>query len=135
MKNNYPMEGGFRVVTLSNNQLTVKINEFGAEVSSVTDQKSGYEFMWQADDKYWGRHAPVLFPIVGRLKNDQYEYEGQTYEMTQHGFARDSMFEVKEITEEIYEMSRLLNMKVIEVDYEDAQLHIQREIENLKEAM
>lgn len=100
MKNNYPMEGGFRVVTLSNNQLTIKINEFGAEVSSVTDQKSGYEFMWQADDKYWGRHAPVLFPIVGRLKNDQYEYEGQTYEMTQHGFARDSMFEVKEITEE-----------------------------------
>ena len=100
MKNNYPMEGGFRVVTLSNNQLTVKINEFGAEVSSVTDQKSGYEFMWQADEDYWGRHAPVLFPIVGRLKNDQYEYDGQTYEMTQHGFARDSMFEVKDITED-----------------------------------
>lgn len=94
------MEGGFRVVTLSNNQLTIKINELGAEVSSVTDQKSGYEFMWQADEKYWGRHAPVLFPIVGRLKEDRYKYDGQTYEMSQHGFARDSMFEVREITED-----------------------------------
>lgn len=87
------------MVTLSNNELTVKINEFGAEVSSVIDKKTGYEFMWQADDKYWGRHAPVLFPIVGRLKEDQYEYNGQTYQMTQHGFARDSMFEVEEVTD------------------------------------
>lgn len=87
------------MVTLSNNELTVKINEFGAEVSSVIDNKTGYEFMWQADDKYWGRHAPVLFPIVGRLKEDQYEYDGQTYQMTQHGFARDSMFEVEEVTD------------------------------------
>ena len=87
------------MVTLSNNELTVKINEFGAEVSSVIDKKTGYEFMWQADDKYWGRHAPVLFPIVGRLKEDQYKYDGQTYQMTQHGFARDSMFEVEEVTD------------------------------------
>lgn len=87
------------MVTLSNNELAVKINEFGAEVSSVIDNKTGYEFMWQADDKYWGRHAPVLFPIVGRLKEDQYKYDGQTYQMTQHGFARDSMFEVEEVTD------------------------------------
>lgn len=86
------------MIILSNKQLTVKINEFGAEVSSITDQNSGYEFIWQADDKYWGRHAPVLFPIVGRLKNDQYQYKNQTYEMTQHGFARDSMFKLEEST-------------------------------------
>lgn len=86
------------MVTLENNWLTVNINEFGAELNSVVDQKTGYEFMWQADETYWGRHAPVLFPIVGRLKNDEYNYEGQTYEMTQHGFARDSRFEVKEMT-------------------------------------
>lgn len=93
------MKGEFTMITLSNQQLTVKINEFGAEVSSVTDQKTGYEFIWQADDNYWGRHAPVLFPIVGRLKKDKYQYENQTYEMTQHGFARDSMFKVEESTE------------------------------------
>lgn len=88
------------MVTLENNYLTVKINTFGAEVSSVVDKESGHEFVWQADETYWARHAPVLFPIVGRLKDDQYEYEGTTYDMSQHGFARDSEFEVEESTEQ-----------------------------------
>lgn len=62
---------------------------------SVVDRKSGFEFIWQADEEYWGRHAPVLFPIVGILKNNQYEYLGKTYEMPRHGFARDSVFELE----------------------------------------
>lgn len=84
------------MITLENDVLTVKIKTSGAEVVSVVDKATGHEFMWQADAAYWGRHAPVLFPIVGRLKKDAYEYDGETYEMTQHGFARDSMFEVVE---------------------------------------
>ena len=88
------------MVTLENNHLTVKINTFGAEMHSVVDKKSGYEFVWQADEAFWARHAPVLFPIVGRLKDDQYEYEGTNYDMSQHGFARDSEFEVEEVTEQ-----------------------------------
>lgn len=76
----------------------MNIASFGAEVQSVVDRKTNYEFMWQADEEYWGRHAPVLFPIVGRLKDDQYEYDGHTYHMTQHGFARDSDFKVEETT-------------------------------------
>ena len=48
----------------------------------------------------WGRHAPVLFPIVGRLKNDEYKYQGKTYHMGQHGFARDCDFEVENHTQE-----------------------------------
>src|SRR5699024_9573168 len=87
------------MITLSNKHLAVKINEWGAEVSSVTDKKTGYEFIWQADENYWGRHAPVLFPIVGRLKKNQYQCKKQTYEMTQHGFARDSLLKVEENTE------------------------------------
>lgn len=87
------------MVTLENNWLTINIDSFGAEMQSVIDRKTGYEFIWQADEEYWGRHAPVLFPIVGRLKNNQYEYKGKTYEMTQHGFARDSEFKVEEVTE------------------------------------
>jgi galactose mutarotase-like enzyme len=86
------------MVTLENNWLTVNIESFGAEMQSVVDRKTGYEFMWQADEDYWGRHAPVLFPIVGRLKNNQYKYEGKTYDMTQHGFARDSEFAIEEVT-------------------------------------
>lgn len=88
--------GGLKMVTLENDQLKVQIKEMGAELSSVIDRKSGFEFIWQADEKYWGRHAPVLFPIVGRLKENKYEYMGKTYEMRQHGFARDSVFELEE---------------------------------------
>lgn len=97
-KQSNSLKGGFNMVTLQNNWLTVKIHSFGAEMHSVVDRKTGYEFMWQADEAYWGRHAPVLFPIVGRLKNNQYEYAGKTYDMTQHGFARDSEFEVEEVS-------------------------------------
>lgn len=83
---------------IKNNNLTVTISNQGAEVQSVKANKSGREFIWQADPQVWGRHAPVLFPIVGRLKDDQYQYQGKTYHLGQHGFARDSVFEVEEET-------------------------------------
>lgn len=86
------------MITLENEHLTIMINPLGAELTSVIDRASDYEFMWQADADFWGRHAPVLFPIVGRLKDNQYQYNGDTYNMTQHGFARDSEFEVVETT-------------------------------------
>ena len=86
------------MITLQNEELTIKIKKEGAELVSVTDRKSTYEFMWQGDKKYWGRHAPVLFPIVGRLKDDQYEYENKTYQMAQHGFARDRVFTLEDRT-------------------------------------
>lgn len=84
------------MVILKNEELIVRIKEEGAELTSVRDLKSDYEFIWQGDKKYWGRHAPVLFPIVGRLKNHQYEYQGKTYQMPQHGFARDQVFKLED---------------------------------------
>lgn len=84
------------MIQLENEELKVQINKKGAELSSVIDQQSNYEFIWQADEKYWGRHAPVLFPIIGRLKDDQYEYEGEHYQMSQHGFARDRTFQLED---------------------------------------
>ncbi|VDG30785.1 galactose mutarotase [Lactobacillus sp.] [Lactiplantibacillus mudanjiangensis] len=80
-------------VELKNDYLTVQINEAGAELSSVKSNE-GLEYMWQANPKYWGRHAPVLFPFVGRLKDDQFTVAGQSYPMGQHGFARDHDFRV-----------------------------------------
>ena len=82
-------------VTLKNDYLTVKINEKGAELSSVK-ANDGIEYIWQAAPAVWGRHAPVLFPFVGRLKDDQFQVEDQTYPMGQHGFARDMDFEAVE---------------------------------------
>lgn len=73
--------------TLSNDVLTIEVDSFGAELKSV--KKGDKEFMWCGDKKYWGRTSPVLFPFVGSLKNKQFTYEGKTYPMGQHGFARD----------------------------------------------
>ena len=76
-------------VKLENENISVIISELGAEITSVTNRESGLEYMWTADPNFWGRHAPNLFPIVGRLKGDRYKYRDKTYFMTQHGFARD----------------------------------------------
>lgn len=86
--------------TIKNNIIEVVISDHGAEVQSVKGAHTGEEYMWQADPEIWGRHAPVLFPIVGRLKNDEYKYQGKTYHMGQHGFARDCDFEVENHTQE-----------------------------------
>ncbi|MDE6492135.1 MAG: aldose 1-epimerase family protein, partial [Lactobacillus sp.] len=86
--------------TIENNMLKVEISSKGAEIQSVKGTHTGYEYMWQADPKIWGRHAPVLFPIVGRLKNDEYTYDGKTYHLGQHGFARNQEFEVEKHTKE-----------------------------------
>ena len=79
-------------VRLENKNLVVEIHEHGAELQSVRRKDMQLEYIWQGDPKYWGRHAPVLFPIVGRLKDNQYNYEGNTYYLNQHGFARDLNF-------------------------------------------
>lgn len=80
-------------ITLKNDKLTVVISTLGAEIQSMTTP-SGTELMWQADPAIWGRHAPLLFPIIGRLKDQQYTLEGKVIKISQHGFARDTEFTV-----------------------------------------
>ena len=86
------------VYQLKNDFLTVKVNSFGAELNSITNNEDS-EFIWQADPEVWKRHAPVLFPIVGRLKDDHYFVDGKEYQMSQHGFARDQEFELDSQTD------------------------------------
>lgn len=71
--------------------LQVVINHHGAELSSVKNY-AGLEYIWQADKSVWPRHAPVLFPIVGKLKDNRCSINNNNYELNQHGFARDSVF-------------------------------------------
>lgn len=78
---------------INNKYLTATINHHGAELCSLKNTE-GIEFIWQADKTIWGRHAPVLFPIVGKLRDDLYTYANNKYSMPQHGFARDKMFEL-----------------------------------------
>ena len=83
------------LVTIENNLLKIGINLLGAELQELTHVAHG-KLLWKKDDALWNRFAPILFPIVGRLVNDQYTYDGNIYAMRQHGFARDQVFEVLE---------------------------------------
>ncbi|MBQ7772089.1 MAG: aldose 1-epimerase family protein [Bacteroidales bacterium] len=78
--------------TLKNDVLTVEVKEHGAELASI--RKGSTEYLWQADPAFWGRHSPVLFPIVGSVWDKRYRVDGKEYELGQHGFARDMDFEL-----------------------------------------
>lgn len=77
---------------IENQYLDIRVKSLGAELCSLYDKEAQQELLWQADAAFWPRHAPVLFPVVGKLKNDQYRYRDQWYTMGQHGFARDKTF-------------------------------------------
>ncbi len=81
------------MVTLQNGTLTVCISTLGAEIQSIRDKNT--EYIWQGDGVHWSKHAPVLFPIAGRLKQDTYFYNGTAYSLPQHGFAREREFIVE----------------------------------------
>lgn len=85
------------MITLSNNYIKAKISEHGAELCSLVH--NGFEYIWQADKKYWGRHAPILFPIVGKVYNNEYRVGDKKYTLPQHGFARDSEFQLMNATD------------------------------------
>lgn len=79
--------------TIENEKLSVTIDAHGAELSSIYDKENDRELIWQADPAFWNRHAPVLFPNVGKYYGGHFTYNGKAYPMGQHGFARDTEFE------------------------------------------
>lgn len=85
---------------MKNEKLTVEIESLGAELKSVKSNTTGMEYMWYGRPEYYKRTSPILFPIVGSLRNQEYFYEGKKYPMPQHGFARDMEFEVKSQSED-----------------------------------
>lgn len=87
------------VITLSNSQISVAIKTLGTELCSIKN-KLNREFMWEGNPNFWGKHSPVLFPIVGTLKNNTFYHNDTKYTLTRHGFARDMEFELIEKTED-----------------------------------
>jgi len=77
--------------TLKNERLEATIESLGAELISLKDN-FGKEYLWYGDSAFWGRHSPVLFPFVGKVRDGKYRYKGIEYTMGQHGFARDMEF-------------------------------------------
>ena len=84
--------------TIQNEYLTVQINDQGATLWSIKD-KDGTEYLWQGDEKYWGDRAPNLFPYIARMTKGQYQLAGKTYHMDIHGFAKDMVFAVEQISD------------------------------------
>lgn len=87
----YPM------IKLSNRNATAVISEVGAELQSL--RYNDVEYLWQADPAYWAKHSPVLFPIVGELKDGKYFFQNTEYRLPRHGFAREKTFKVERADE------------------------------------
>ncbi len=84
--------------TLQNDRLSITVQAKGAELISLYNKTQHLEYMWSGDSAFWGKHSPVLFPIIGALKNNTYYYNDKAYRLGRHGFARDMEFAVVEQT-------------------------------------
>jgi len=83
------------MLILENEVLRVEVAPRGAELQSIVNKIFGMEYLWNGNPLFWTKRSPVLFPIVGSLKNNTYFYQGKPYELPRHGFARDMEFEVE----------------------------------------
>jgi galactose mutarotase-like enzyme len=82
---------------LSNGKVRIVVAEKGAELQSVVRTDLQLEYLWSAEP-VWAKKSPVLFPIVGTVKNNTYTFDGHQYTLGRHGFARDRVFTVTEQT-------------------------------------
>ena len=87
------------MIILENEIIRVTITSKGAELQRLFNKQTGMEYMWSGDAAYWGKHSPVLFPIVGSLKNDTYYFKDKAYTLPRHGFARDKIFVAEKISD------------------------------------
>lgn len=95
------------MISLENDYLIVSFATKGAELLSLINKKNNTNYLWKGDPAYWAKHSPVLFPIVGGLKSNTYYYDGHSYQLPRHGFARDHIFQISHIsdTEVLFELS------------------------------
>lgn len=85
---------------IENEKIKVSVEDHGAELCSVLDKETGVERVWDGNPEVWNRHAPILFPFVGKVTGGTYRIGEKEYTMkSQHGFARDMDFECVEVTE------------------------------------
>lgn len=82
------------IISISSNSLTASIDTMGAQLMSL--RKGESEYLWQGDSNWWPRRAPILFPIVGVLKDGEAESAEGTISLARHGLARLNQFEVVE---------------------------------------
>ena len=84
------------MIYLENTELKIAISEKGAELQNIYNKETQLEYLWDGDPAFWGKKSPVLFPIVGTLKNNQFAHNGENFQLSRHGFARDKQFKLTE---------------------------------------
>ena len=99
--------------TISNSNLTAVINALGAELISLKNSINR-EYIWEGNPEFWGKHSPVLFPIVGCLKENQYSYNGTKYSLFRHGFANSMEFNIIEKSAESVVFSVTNNQETLD---------------------
>ncbi|MBC6696054.1 aldose 1-epimerase family protein [Terrisporobacter mayombei] len=127
---------------IESNDLIIESKNSGAELTRIYSKKYNKEILWNGDSSFWGRHSPILFPIVGRLKDNETYIEDKLYNMSQHGFARDMEFEVIDETNSsiIYKLQSNEESKkfypyefelLIKYTLEENKLNIKWEVKNI----
>ncbi len=102
------------IFALNNEEIQIKLDSFGAELKSLVALNTGAEYMWEGNPVYWKRTSPVLFPLVGSLKDGRHIYNKKEYKMSQHGFARDMEFELVSQTDDEIWFSLIYNEETLE---------------------
>ncbi|BFM44690.1 aldose 1-epimerase family protein [Flavobacterium sp. CFS9] len=115
--------------TIYNSAISVSIKHSGAELFSLKDNQNK-EYIWEGNPDFWGKHSPVLFPIVGTLKNNTYTIDGKEYQLSRHGFARDMNFELIEKTENTAIFSLKSNAETLQKYPFDFELQLTYSVEN-----
>lgn len=88
------------IYSLENSSIKITASTYGGEIHSITGKEDGTEYLWDGNTEYWKYHAPILFPIVGKVVDSKYKVDGKIYELPQHGLARTSEFNLISKTED-----------------------------------
>jgi galactose mutarotase-like enzyme len=117
------------ITTIKNSNLTAVIKHFGAELCSLKDN-SNTEYIWDGNPEFWGKHSPILFPIVGTFKNNSYQYNDTEYKLSRHGFAREMNFELIDKQENSATFSLTSTDETLQRYPFDFELHLIYTLEN-----
>lgn len=117
------------ITTITNQFLIAQIKHTGAELCSLKDN-SNREYIWNGNPDFWGKHSPVLFPIVGTLKNNSYQYDNAQYQLSRHGFAREMDFELIDKQENSATFSLIASQATKEKYPFDFDLHLIYTLDN-----
>lgn len=110
------------MISIENALLQVEINEMGAEVTHIIKKDENFDFIWNGTA--WSRHAPILFPSIGKSNEDQYSVNGTIYPMKQHGFARDYPWTVVDVGDDHARLTLVQNEETLKMYPFDFQLSV-----------